>query len=179
MRIIGDCETEGRVRIQGKVSGTVTARGVELTSTGLVAGDLVTPKKDRGDQVFIVDGTVEGSVSAKRVEVQRNGSVRGGIEADDAAVHGSVLGGIVARNRLALSKTASVEGDVRAGTLVLEEGGQVNGTIRMGDLASLDADTKDAKSGKSEKSEKRGKTDKGSDDADRPELALVANAQSA
>ncbi len=41
----------------------------------------------------------------------------------------------MARNRLVLEDTADVEGDVRARRLALKEGGQVNGTIWMGERA--------------------------------------------
>ena len=53
-------------------------------------------------------------------------------------------GGILARKRLALEETAEVEGDVDARRLALKEGGQVNGTIRMGDRADVESSGKEA-----------------------------------
>ena len=131
MQIIGDCRTEGQIRIDGVVSGDVTARGLELSSTGSVEGDVVGSGKAGGDHVVVIDGAVHGSVSAGRVEVRHNGSVANGVVADDAVVHGRVSGGILARKRLALEGTAAVEGDVRASRLGLKEGARVNGTISM------------------------------------------------
>jgi len=132
MSVIGDCSTGGRLRIHGRISGDVTARGLELTSTGSVGGDLIA--YEGGDShLFVIDGAVEGTVRATRVEVRGNGTVTGGIVADDVVVHGRVRGGILARNRLALEDTAAVEGNVRALRLALKEGGQVNGTIQMGE----------------------------------------------
>jgi cytoskeletal protein CcmA (bactofilin family) len=135
MRIIGDCSTKGLLRIHGKISGDVTARAVELTSTGSVQGDVAGSEGSDGDHAIVINGTVEGTVRATHVEVQRDGAVTGGVVADDVVVHGRVEGGILARNRLALEDAAAVEGDVRARRLALKEGGQVNGTILMGERA--------------------------------------------
>ena len=99
MRIIGDCSTEGRLLIHGSISGDVTARGLELTSTGSVGGSVIAPEGSDGNQFFVIDGAVEGTVRASHVEVQRNGTVTGGVEADEAVVHGRVQGGILARDR--------------------------------------------------------------------------------
>lgn len=136
MRIIGDCSTEGRLRVHGRISGNVTARGLELTSTGSVEGDVTAYAGSDSDHAFVIEGTVEGAVRATHVEVRRSGVVTRGIEADDVLVSGRVQGGILARNRLVLEDTADVEGDVRARRLALKEGGEVNGTILMGERAT-------------------------------------------
>jgi len=136
MRIIGSCSTEGRLRIHGRITGDVTARALELTSTGSIEGDVAASEGSDANNVFIIEGTVEGAVRATHVEVRRSGAVTRGIEADDVVVSGRVQGGILARNRLVLEDTADVEGDVRARRLALKEGGEVNGTILMGERAT-------------------------------------------
>lgn len=139
MRIKGDCVTDGRLRIQGTITGNVTAKGIELESSGRVQGDVGAPEGTEVREAFLIDGAVEGAVRARVVEVGRNGAVSGGVVADDAVIHGRVQGGILARKSLALEETAVVEGDVRARRLALKEGGQVNGTIRMGENAAAEA----------------------------------------
>lgn len=131
MKIVGHCSTKGRLRIHGTVSGNVTARGVELGSTGSVEGDVLAAPGTEGHYRFVIDGSVTGAVRAGQVEVGRNGTVQRGVEADEAVVHGKVTGGVVARDRLSLGSTAAVEGDVTAKRLGLEEGGRVNGRITM------------------------------------------------
>ena len=135
LRITGNCSTEGRLRVHGRICGDVTAQALELTSTGSVEGNVSACEGGDSDHPFVIDGTVEGTVHAPHVEVRRNGAVTGGVVADDVVVHGRVQGGILARNRLALEDTAAVEGDVRARRLALKEGGEVNGTILMGERA--------------------------------------------
>lgn len=135
MRINGDCIVEGRIRIEGTIVGDVQAAGLELARSGSVKGDLTATQGPDGEP-FVIAGEVDGRVHAPKVEVGPNGSILGGVEADEAKVRGRVEKGIVARKRLILEETAVVEGDVRATNLALKEGGQVNGTIVMGDRAT-------------------------------------------
>jgi cytoskeletal protein CcmA (bactofilin family) len=137
VRIVGDVETTGRVRLEGTVVGNVRARSLELAGSGSVEGDVVAISRDDDKETFVVEGTVHGAVRARHVEIGEGGSVLGGIETDHATVRGRVQGGIQARDRLALKATAVVEGDIDARRLALEEGGQVNGNIRIGDRAAL------------------------------------------
>jgi cytoskeletal protein CcmA (bactofilin family) len=147
MRIVGDCATSGRLRIDGSISGNVQARGLELTRSGSVSGDLSTPDDADGGVAFVIQGRVEGTVRARQVEVRQDGVVLGGVIADEAVIQGRVEGGIVARKRLALEETAVVEGDVRAVRLALKEGGEVNGTILVGERADVDAGSPGAAKG--------------------------------
>ena len=137
VRIVGDVETTGRVRLEGTVTGSVRARSIDVAGGGTVEGDVVALARDDDKETFTVEGTVKGAVRARHVDVGEGGSVLGGIEADHATVRGRVQGGIQARDRLALKATAVVEGDIDARRLALEEGGQVNGNIRIGDRAAL------------------------------------------
>jgi cytoskeletal protein CcmA (bactofilin family) len=137
VRIVGDVETTGRVRLEGTVTGSVRARSIEISGGGSVEGDVLAMARDEDNETFTVEGTVHGAVRARNVEIGEAGSVLGGIEADHATVRGRVQGGIQARDRLALKATAVVEGDIDARRLALEEGGQVNGNIRIGDRAAL------------------------------------------
>lgn len=142
MVIHGDCVVEGRVRIEGSIKGNVKADGLELAESGSVEGDISAASEGReGRPPFVIAGRVDGSVRSVRVEIAPTGKVLGGVEADEVQVRGRVQGGVVARKRLVLKETAVVEGDVRARVLGLEEGGQVNGTILMGEKAATGAPT--------------------------------------
>ena len=134
LKITGDCITEGTLVVHGKIAGSVTAGSLEVAAGGVIEGDVAASQKSAGS--FVVDGTVAGSVRAPKVRVGMAGCVEGGLEADDAEIHGKVRSGITARNRLALKGTAVVAGDVLAKRVSLEEGGEVNGTLRMGDAAA-------------------------------------------
>lgn len=130
--VTGDCVTDGHVRVQGTVTGNVTANGLELADTGLIDGDVSVPQGGKKGQVFVVAGRVTGRVKAHIVDVKKTGVVLGGIDAQEVTIHGSVEGGVQVRSRLTVSSTAVVSGDVQTDRLVMEEGGRVNGTIQMG-----------------------------------------------
>ena len=138
MHIQGSCETDGQLLIEGRISGNVTAHGVELVASGSVDGNVIAAEKAKSTQTFIISGLVTGAVHMALVEVRLGGQVHGGVVADEAVIHGQVHGGVLARNRLALEETAEVESDVHARRLALKEGGQVNGNISMGERADLE-----------------------------------------
>lgn len=131
MRVVGDCEIDGAVRIEGDVTGNVRARRVDLTASGHVHGDVLPVEGGGGDEVVQVGGQVGGVVRAAEVEVRRGGSVIGSVNAERATIHGRVEGGIVVRDRLALGETAVVEGEIQARRLAIKEGGLFDGAIRM------------------------------------------------
>lgn len=132
MVLDGDCETEGSLRIDGHVKGSVRAGRLTIGSGGKVDGDVRSPGGDASDRAVVIDGRVGGAVHADRVEVNPGGSVGSGLKAREAVVRGRVKGAIETAHRLILEETAVVEGDVTAQRLGLKEGGQVFGTIRIG-----------------------------------------------
>jgi len=127
-RVLGDCECDGEIRVEGDVAGSLRAPRVLVSESGSVAGD-VAPPGEGG--VFSVAGRVGGAVRGAEVEVRRGGSVVGPVVADRAVIHGHVGGGIIVSDRLALEGTAVVEGDIEARRLAVKEGGQFNGKIKM------------------------------------------------
>ncbi len=127
-RVLGDCECDGEIRVEGTISGSLRAPRVLVSESGSVTGD-VSPADEGG--IFSVAGRVGGAVRGAEVEVRRGGTVAGAILADRAVVHGHVGGGIVVRDRLALEGTAVVEGDIEARRLAIKEGGEFNGKIKM------------------------------------------------
>jgi cytoskeletal protein CcmA (bactofilin family) len=97
MKVVGDCQTDGTLRIEGSVEGTVRAgKAIVLGKDGVVDGDLIT---------------------------------------QDAVIGGRVTGSIVAESRLELQATCVVEGQIQARRIKLDEGGKVNGTVRVGETA--------------------------------------------
>jgi cytoskeletal protein CcmA (bactofilin family) len=91
MRVIGDCETEGSIRIEGEVRGAVRAgKAVVIGRDGLVQGDVHT-------QDAVVSGTILGSVIAvSRLELQATSRIDGDIQARRLQLEeGAVLNGSV------------------------------------------------------------------------------------
>lgn len=96
MRVIGDCETDGTLRIEGTVEGTVRAgKAVVIGKDGAVKGDVIT-------QDAIVGGRVTGAIVAEsRLELQATCAVDGEIKArrikldEGGRINGTIITGEV------------------------------------------------------------------------------------
>lgn len=133
MKLDGDCETNGTLRVEGHVTGSVRANRLHIGRTGRIDGDVSGPNGGAPQDAVIIEGQVKGEVRAPRVEIESGGSVGAGLRVTEAVVRGRIAGEVVADKRLLLEETAVVEGDVTAHRLALKEGGQVFGTIRIGE----------------------------------------------
>src|SRR5687768_15889008 len=76
MTIVGDLTTDGKVRVEGRIQGTVRAgKEVIIGKGGEVHGDIVTEQA-------VVGGIVRGSISAEnRLELQASCDIEGMIRA--------------------------------------------------------------------------------------------------
>lgn len=99
MRVIGDCEAEGTLRIEGRVEGTVRAgKAVVVGKDGVIVGDINT-------QDAVIGGRVNGTVTAEsRLELQATCVVDGEIRA----------------RRIQLEEGGRVNGNVQTGEISAE-----------------------------------------------------------
>lgn len=82
-----------------------------------------------GQNSLRIEGTVEGTIhSDGEVTVAPSGEVKGIIEAKHLIVTGKVLGTFRIQECLEIHGTGYVEGDVEVGSLVVDEGGTLQGT---------------------------------------------------
>lgn len=86
-----------------------------------------------GDEDVRIDGRFEGKIrlADHRLVVGRTGRVQAEIEAHDVIVEGQIVGDVMATDRLMITATGSVSGNVCAGRLILVEGGLLKGTVEM------------------------------------------------
>jgi cytoskeletal protein CcmA (bactofilin family) len=82
--------------------------------------------------VVKVEGTVAGTIRAERqVLVAKGGVVEGDIRTVEAVIGGRVDGGVTASERVEVQGGAAVHGDVTTKSLVVQEGGEINGLVKM------------------------------------------------
>ena len=107
MRVIGDCETEGTLRIEGSVQGKVVAgKAVVVGRDGNVKGDIFT-------QDAVIGGHVTGKVIAEsRLELQET----------------SVVDGEIRARRIKLEEGGKVNGTVNIGDVTASQRGTTTGT---------------------------------------------------
>ena len=109
--------------------------GLSVIAAGMkIVGDI------ESTGVVKIEGVVEGAIrGARQLLLGRQGTVHGDIRAHEVVIGGIVIGTIVADERVEIQGTSSVQGDIYTKTIVVLEGGVINGAVRMGDAAVKDA----------------------------------------
>ena len=92
----------------------------------------------KGSEDLIVDGRVEGTVSLSesRLTIGPNANVSADLSAKDVLIQGHVKGNVVASGRVELRAGCSVEGDIRALRLAVEDNAIFHGKVDLTQGAS-------------------------------------------
>jgi cytoskeletal protein CcmA (bactofilin family) len=125
-RIEGALVSEGSVRIDGWVRGTITAQGeVSMSSQSRVEADIRA-------HALTVAGHLRGDITAVGdLVLPADSRVEGEIHARNVSVGGAVRGDIAAEGRVELGSGAHVEGDITSTTLVVAPGAVFSGCSIM------------------------------------------------
>ncbi len=104
-----------------------TDGGISIIAHGMtITGDVETAG------VIKVEGVIEGNVrGARQVLVGRQGEIRGDVHAREVVVGGRVVGHVAAAERVEIQGTSLVNGDVSTKSIIVLEGGRINGTVKM------------------------------------------------
>jgi len=79
-----------------------------------------------------IDGTFRGEISSENtLVVGETGSIDATIRSNSVVVSGEVVGNIIATRQIVLHKSAKVQGDMKAPSLIIEEGAVFNGQLTM------------------------------------------------
>lgn len=129
MGILGAARS-GTSRSASRPSGSI---GLSILSAGArLVGDI----RSEGD--IRIEGEVEGSVYVHgQVLVAPGGVVRGDILTREAIVGGEVRGQVMADELVRLHAGSTVVGNLVSPRVAVEEGGQLNGTIRTANPEAL------------------------------------------
>lgn len=115
MRVVGDCETEGTLRIEGSVEGTVRAgKAVVVGKEGVVDGDIATQDAVVGGRVtgsIIAESrlelqatcVIEGQIQARRIKLEEGGKVNGMVQIGEVSADGSFR-----RDRAAIHEASDI-----------------------------------------------------------------------
>ena len=91
MRLVGECTTDGTIRVEGSVQGAVRAgKAIVVGKGGVIEGDVIT-------QDAVVSGRVSGTLVAEsRLELQSTCHIEGEVKARRMQLEeGAVLNGTV------------------------------------------------------------------------------------
>jgi cytoskeletal protein CcmA (bactofilin family) len=109
-----------------------TARPPQATQLSVLARGLRITGEIESDGIVTIEGRLDGTIrGAPQVFVAPGGVVVGGISAGEVVVGGRIDGDVAATARVELQAGAVVRGDVTAPSIVVHEGGEVNGHFRM------------------------------------------------
>ncbi len=122
---------DDRSASQDKLAGREP--GLSVVATGMhIHGRLDT------NGVIKVEGMVSGSIRAERqVLVAKGGIVEGDIFTREAVIGGEVRGAIYADERVEVQASSQINGDITTKRILLQEGGEVNGHLKMEDPQAL------------------------------------------
>ncbi len=79
---------------------------------------------------LVVEGHVKASIQSRSLHVENSGTFEGAAHIDVAEIDGSFNGELTAKDRLVIRSAGRVNGTVRYGKLVIEEGGELGGDVK-------------------------------------------------
>ncbi len=87
-----------------------------------------------GNENLTIDGKVQGRIKlgGHSLTIGPNGKIEGGLRAKSVIVQGEVKGNITADDKIQITASGSVEGDLRAPRIALEDGACFVGSVDMG-----------------------------------------------
>lgn len=132
----GHLDKDGYADGWGEAEGgiPIPPGSLEMEEPETILGEGITIRGELSFQRFIrVDGQVEGTVHAEggKVFVGPTGVICADLTLAEAIIEGRVEGNLLI-DRLELRQGASVKGDIRARTLSVEEGVEIDGKIQIG-----------------------------------------------
>jgi len=88
------------------------------------------------DGVVKVEGKVVGNIrAARQVLIGKEGHVEGDSQSLEVSVGGHIQGSIQAEERVELQASCTVVGDIATRRVLVEEGSQLDGSLRMAEIA--------------------------------------------
>ena len=99
------------------VETTIVSAGSKLEGRIETAGTLV------------VDGSVTGNIKCNSLEVLQDGNIEAKVEAENVSVAGCFEGEMICNGKLTVFSKGKVIGDVSYGTLSIESGGALDGSV--------------------------------------------------
>lgn len=122
------------------VTSTTSTTPPSTTSAGSESGSrlIVGPNiKLKGVEItdcdtLVVEGTVEATMDSRVIQIMSNGAFKGSADIDIAEIHGQFDGNLTVRDKLVIYAQGKVNGTIRYGKVIIEEGGQLSGDVQFG-----------------------------------------------
>ena len=88
-----------------------------------------------GNENLTIDGKVQGRIklNGHSLTIGPNGKIDAGLSAKTVVVRGEVNGNIAADDKIQIAASGSVQGDLKAPRIALDDGAQFAGSVDMGE----------------------------------------------
>ena len=111
-------------RVPQSGGGTVIARPTTIEGRVFGTGEM------------LVDGAVKGAIEGSaKIRIARDGIVEASVHGRTVSVAGTITGDISADERIELEPTASVNGNITAPRILIQDGASFEGQVNMKDPA--------------------------------------------
>ena len=114
-------------------SATTTPEPTSMRTTAMIGPSITIKGTVTGDEDLIVQGKVEGSIELNdhEVSVGSSGQVTADINARVIRIDGEVSGDVSGNEKVVISKSGNVRGNIVAPRVTLEDGAVFKGSIDM------------------------------------------------
>jgi len=87
-----------------------------------------------GNEDLVIDGKIHGRIklNGHTLTIAPNGKIEAGLSAKSVVVQGEVKGNITADDKIQITASGEVKGDLRAPRIALEDGASFAGSVDMG-----------------------------------------------
>ena len=130
--------TKSNNPVSDPVASTATTVATAISSTNEVGSKLIVGPniKLKGVEItdcdtLVVEGRVEATMDSRVIQIAEHGAFKGSAGIDIAEIRGEFDGELTARDKLVIYATGKVSGKIRYGKIVIEEGGQLTGDVRV------------------------------------------------
>jgi cytoskeletal protein CcmA (bactofilin family) len=117
-------------------SGTPAARSAASPASdkaAYIGPSIVIDGKITGSDDLVIDGRVKGSIKLtdNALTIGSSGVVEADVEAKELRVEGKLVGASKALDRIEITKTGSVEGEVTTSRITVEDGAVFRGSVNI------------------------------------------------
>ena len=78
---------------------------------------------------LVVEGRVEATMVSREIQISESGAFSGKVDVDVAEIRGAFQGEMTARRKLVIHASGRVNGKIRYGKVLVQEGGEMSGDI--------------------------------------------------
>lgn len=115
----------------------------ENTSTHTILSDVEITGSINFKGQLTFDGTLKkGTISGESLVVGKTADIRGNIQVSSIVIHGHVTADITVSGKCELSNTADFTGTLTANRISMADGASVNGQVRIGSVPTPSAPAK-------------------------------------